>query len=385
MNFKPQRMLTTSIGALALSAGIAQADIVQLDDVIIEFSLCVGNDCVNGESFGFDTIRMKENNLRLHFLDTSNSASFPQNDWRIIANDSSNGGSNYLAIEDSTAGRIPFRVEAGASANALVVEADSDVGIGLLDPVVELHVRDGDSPTLRLEQDGSSGFTPQTFDLVSNEANFFIRDVTNGSQLPFRIKPGADSDSLFIAANNNIGVGTDNPTGALHIRKTGNNNADLVLEQTGTTDARWIIRNNEATGRMTYRNDTTGLTPFKMGNDAVENLLRVGIDANNIVDINGALDVSGAITSASITTSGSCSVGCDAVFEADYDLPTIAEHTEAMYSLGYLPNVGPTFEGQRIDVADKLGRVLNELEHAHIYIAELNQRIVTLEEQLAEK
>ena len=87
------------------------------------------------------------------------------------------------------------------------------------------------------------------------------------------------------------------------------------------------------------------------------------------------LIISGAITSASITTSGSCSVGCDAVFEADYDLPSIAEHTQAMWANGYLPNVGPTFEGQQIDVADKLGRVLNELEHAHIYIAQQQDEI----------
>ena len=39
-------------------------------------------------SFGFDTIVLKENNLRIFFDDTSTSASFPRNDWRIIANDS---------------------------------------------------------------------------------------------------------------------------------------------------------------------------------------------------------------------------------------------------------------------------------------------------------
>ena len=109
-----------------------------------------------------------------------------------------------------------------------------------------------------------------------------------------------------------------------------------------------------------------------MGNDAVENLLRVGITANNEVDINGTL-----------VTNGSCSVGCDAVFEADYDLPSIAEHTEAMWSLGYLPNVGPTRDGMKIDVADKLGRVLNELEHAHIYIAQQQEMIDALGARLA--
>jgi hypothetical protein len=191
-------------------------DIVHNDDVIITFSLCVGNDCVNGESFGFDTLRLKENNLRIHFQDTSSSASFPTNDWRIIANDSSNGGASYLAFEDSNAGRQVFRVDAGAPANSLRVDSSGDVGIGTATPAVDAHIVSGNTPTLRLEQNGSSGFTPQTWDVAGNEANFFVRDVTNGSQLPFRIKPGADTDSLYITADGDIGMGTSSPDAKLH-------------------------------------------------------------------------------------------------------------------------------------------------------------------------
>ncbi|MEM6797736.1 MAG: hypothetical protein AAF725_27455, partial [Acidobacteriota bacterium] len=52
-------------GSFSLEAGLGvdsalaerrpQKDIVQNDDLIVTFSLCTGNDCVNGESFGFDT------------------------------------------------------------------------------------------------------------------------------------------------------------------------------------------------------------------------------------------------------------------------------------------------------------------------------------------
>ena len=90
----------------------AHADIVQNDDVISTQSQCIGNDCVNGENFGFDTLRLKENNLRIHFDDTSNSASFPSNDWRITINDSNNGGGNFFGIDDATSGRGVFRIEA---------------------------------------------------------------------------------------------------------------------------------------------------------------------------------------------------------------------------------------------------------------------------------
>ena len=179
---------------------------VIVNDLVVQGSTCTGFDCVNGENFGFDTLRLKENNLRIHFLDTSNSGSFPSNDWRIVANDTSNGGANYLAFEDSTAGRQPFRVTAGAPASSLFVDSQGDVGLGTSTPVLELHIADGDSPALRLEQNGSSGFTAQTWDIAGNEANFFIRDVTNGSRLPFKIRPGADNDSLVIEANGDVSI-----------------------------------------------------------------------------------------------------------------------------------------------------------------------------------
>ncbi|MEZ5716053.1 MAG: hypothetical protein R3D85_13325 [Paracoccaceae bacterium] len=62
------------------------------------------------------------------------------------------------------------------------------------------------------------------------------------------------------------------------------------------------------------------------------------------------------------------------MFEPGFPLPSIAEHAAQMRALGYLPNVGPTPEGAPFDLTDKLGRMLNELEHAHLYIAQLEAR-----------
>ena len=201
--------------------GVRMKDQVISDDLIVDGSACVGLDCVNGESFGFDTIRMKENNVRIHFDDTSNSASFPNNDWRLIANDSTNGGDNYLAIEDSTAGRQIFKVQAGAAANSLFVKANGNVGLGTGTPVVQLHVLDGNTPTLRLDQDGSSGFASQVWDVAGNEANFFIRDATNGSTLPFKIRPSSPNNMLTITpAGVAINKNTTNASGALDVSGT---------------------------------------------------------------------------------------------------------------------------------------------------------------------
>ena len=98
--------------------GIRPQDQVILDDLIVDGSACIGFDCVNGESFGFDTIRIKENNLRIKAQDTSSSASFPSRDWQLTFNDSSNGGANKFSIDDLDGGRTPFTIEAGAPSHS---------------------------------------------------------------------------------------------------------------------------------------------------------------------------------------------------------------------------------------------------------------------------
>ena len=55
---------------------------------------------------------------------------------------------------------------------------------------MKLSLKKNDTPGIRLEQDNTGGFAPQTWDIAGNEANFFVRDLTGGSKLPFRIRPG---------------------------------------------------------------------------------------------------------------------------------------------------------------------------------------------------
>ncbi|SQH77459.1 conserved exported protein of unknown function [Shewanella benthica] len=235
MNMSIKKALTVLPLSLAASLAMiatAHADQIILDDLIVDGSACIGFDCVNGESFGFDTLRLKENNLRIKFQDTSSSASFPSNDWQITINDSANGGANKFSIDDIDSGRTPFTIEAGAPSHSLFVDDGGRIGLGTNAPVVQMHIKDGNTPTLRLEQDGSSGFTPQIWDVAGNEANFFIRDATNGSTLPFRIFPGAPSNAFNIAANGNIGIGDKTPDAKLDIES-----GDLML-----TDGQITIR-----------------------------------------------------------------------------------------------------------------------------------------------
>ena len=207
------------------------------DDLIVQGSACVGLDCVNGEVFGFDTIRTKENNTRIQFDDTS-AAGFPTNNWQIRANSSAAGGASFLAFVDqgatgnSETGTIVFEVDAGAPANALKVSSTGRVGLRTATPVLDLQITTGDTPAHRLEQTNASGFTAQTWDIAGNEANFFVRDVTGGSRLPFRIRPGAPTSSIDISASGNVGVGTSSPNGKLQVLSNSpdrNTNTQLIL------------------------------------------------------------------------------------------------------------------------------------------------------------
>ncbi|MCX6583684.1 MAG: tail fiber domain-containing protein [Candidatus Aminicenantes bacterium] len=208
-------------------------DVVHNDDVIITGSLCIGYDCLTDgtESFGADTIKLKENTMRIFFDDTSSAAGFPANDWRIVVNDASSGGGNYFSVEDTTEGSTPFKIEAGAPSSALYVDDAGRIGIGTATPIYDINIVKGDSPAIRLHQDTSYGWTEQKWDISGNEANFFIRDGTNGSKLPFRIQPNTPTNTITMKSDGNVGIGTWSPTYALEIDRTGTA-ANLICKQT---------------------------------------------------------------------------------------------------------------------------------------------------------
>jgi hypothetical protein len=193
------------------------------DDLIVQGSICSGFDCVNNENFGFDTIRLKENNVRIQFDDTSSSAGFATNNGQSRANDSASGGGSFLAFVDqgatgnSDTGTIVFEVDAGAPANSVRVASNGKVGFRTATPALDLHANTSDTPAIRLEQNNTGGFSAQTWDIAGNEANFFVRDVTGGSLLPFRIRPGAPTSSLDISAAGNVGIGTASPIHKLDV------------------------------------------------------------------------------------------------------------------------------------------------------------------------
>src|SRR4051794_12033402 len=263
-------------------SGLPTKDVVTADDAIIQGSLCVGLDCVNNESFGFDTIRLKENNTRIKFDDTSSGTGFPNHDWQLTANDSASGGANKFSIEDITPSTVPFTVTGSAPTNAIFVDSTGRVGLRTSTPVLDLHIATSNTPAMRLEQNNSGGFTAQTWDVAGNEANFFVRDVTGGSRLPFRIRPGAPTSSIDINASGNVGVGTASPSNSLHVLRSDGTAKLFVQESSGTTTARelmelrnngdalLILKNSNSTDRWSFGTNSTDFVIDQQGATGVE-------------------------------------------------------------------------------------------------------------------
>lgn len=170
-------------------------------------------------------------------------------------------------------------------------------------------------------------------------------------------------DAMTITGNN-VGIGTDNPTGSIHIVRSGSVKPSLVLEST-TSGAKWEIKANEITGRLTFKDLNGTTTPFKFQPQAAENLFRVGIVNNNTVDINGDLIITGNCTE----VNGACA---DYVFEPDYALPSLDFVAEFIAEHRHLPNVPSKsdIEKNGVNLAHFSGRLLEKIEELTLYTLE---------------
>ncbi|MBD3664586.1 hypothetical protein [Sulfitobacter aestuariivivens] len=363
--------------ALCLQTTPLLADQVITDDLIVTRDICVGSStCVDGESFNGEDIKIRSTNPEILFFDTSTTAG---NRWRIKG-DNDVGFFDSFSIRNDATGFTPFIMHQDAPTSAFVIDAAGEIGIGTVIPESDIHIVGPGSPGIRIE--ATNGATPEWLMNVGS-SGLALFDMKAGPSLPFVIANGAPNNAFRINDTGNVGMGVSSASAPLHVRRT-DNTASLLIEDTGAGTL----------GQMTLRNN--GITFFTLEDTSIVDAHGTGRRWNfqnqggtfrvttspagpeMLLDANGNMTISGTLT-----TDGSCSVGCDRVFEADYALPSIAEHNAAMWENGYLPNVGPTPEDGPFNVTDKMGRMLNELEHAHIFIGQQQEQITMQADQIA--
>ena len=179
-----------------------------------------------------------------------------------------------------------------------LTNSDDNVGIGTDSPDQKLHITTGNSPAIRLEQDNSGGWTPQTWDITGNESNFFIKDVTNGSKLPFRIEPATPTSTLCLKDDGKVGIGTWDPDYTLEVQTTAED-AAVYLDRTDGVECMFNASTDDGQiGTKTKHNFNI------ISND----YSRIFVHYNGYVGIDTiapatALDVNGVVTATGGTSS----------------------------------------------------------------------------------
>ncbi|MDH5393668.1 MAG: hypothetical protein OEY11_10820 [Gammaproteobacteria bacterium] len=130
----------------------ALSDQLVIDDLIVTGSTCVGVDCIDGEEFGYDTLKLKANDPLIMFDDTSATGGFPSNDWSIGITDYGLGGTADFVIKDVTGNTNVLLMQAGPwggitlGAGSTVEENAISVGATAMERRI-MHVAPGVEPT----------------------------------------------------------------------------------------------------------------------------------------------------------------------------------------------------------------------------------------------
>jgi hypothetical protein len=211
-----------------------------------------------------------------------------------------------------------------------------------------------------------------TFQWEVYNGNFDIFDPTSNGY-PITIEPGVPSGAfpIWIQNTGRVGSGTTTPAAPIDVEANatsiGFGNAVARLANSAGAVAFQLDANGDGTTFWNF-SSITGDSSFRISRSGTGNT-EMQLSQTGNLSVYGDLSIGGTCT------------GCDAVFQAGYDLMSIEEHAALMWENGHLPAVGPTEEGKtRISVFEKTTGMLNELEKAHIYIEQLHQHTEQLRE-----
>ncbi len=180
------------------------------EDLFVIGSQCLGNDCTGSEHLIYDTLRLKTNNVRVMFQDTSGLPGFANNDWQIRINSSPDGGQNAFFIDDlgpDSDGSAndsplftPFTIESMTPTHTLYLRDNGWVGLGTSTPLKDLQI---------------SSINPELMLYDENDDKYGILQYNNG-ELAFegnseqdilRVDATAPANALVINSTGDVTVG----------------------------------------------------------------------------------------------------------------------------------------------------------------------------------
>ncbi len=269
-----------------------------------------------------------------------------------------------------------------------------NVGIGTSSPGVwfpgkVLEVQDN-RPILNLESTGilstisfiNTQVNPSTHVGEFHLNHFYDSSTPSLSTLTFATYPAGNA--LVLNASGNVGIGTTTPTEKLHISGSGyvrsfvasTDNHAYYTVQGGPNRGSFVDYYRQGSGRLWHtglRPDTDNLE-FRLDNQnsvlTLTQAERVGIGTKTP---GNKLEVNGTIRSKEVIVE--VTGWPDYVFEADYELPTLAEIEAFIKANKHLPGISSAEEveenGQHLGDTQK--QLLKKMEEMTLYMIELKK------------
>ena len=192
----------------------------------------------------------------------------------------------------------------------------------------------------------------------------------------FSIKEEVDNTTIaHFSGDGNVGIGTKEPRHDLDVGSSNfgfqrgdvSPNAGYLRFGDNSGWKYHIARSRESVG-ASFNGDTTGTLVTVQDNG------NVGIGTTSPM---GKLDVNGSILQRGV------SLHADYVFEAGYNLEPIHEHSEFMWKNKHLKAIPKAMVGENgmeiVEVGSHRKGIVEELEKAHIYISQLEDRLAKVE------
>jgi len=205
--------------------------------------------------------------------------------------------------------------------------------------------------------------------LAATSALLFLATVASGQQPVLRLLAGAPSNSVVVESTGQLGVGTADPsldTGfGIHVAAPSNGFAFLGAGVDPAAGGSCAFNIGYGGGTAP---GTVFITTRPCGGDE---MLRLFVGNSE----RARADVAGFQVFGSLRVNGTGVNVPDYVFRPGFEIESIEEHAESMWSESHLPALSPAAEGGDFEVAKTTMGMLEELEKAHIYIEQLNDRI----------
>ena len=266
-----------------------------------------------------------------------------------------------------------------------VYKSDGYVGIGITNPQYSLDV----SGQIRFSSLTTSGDDPKMLVVNQNgllenadipENNIFSENIQMRGNY---ITHDGDNEGIYIAANGNVGINTNDPNTLLHVASSGN------------TEAR-ISANNSSISRLWT---TNALFAYGFGVDAdgkghiwsnvnnPKSLLTFYQDKVGIGEITGMpgeyrLYVEGGIMTEKVRVKLQ-GEWADYVFDENYDLMSLSEVESFIKENKHLPDVPSAKEVKKegMDVGEMNSVLLKKIEELTLHIIELEKKVNELQKE----